>query len=90
MKQSWLNLKYYPDIHLEGQEYHENPSHGTWSPGRDLIPGTPEYKAEALPTQLRSLVMFFSTFQPSHTYITSTTRLYEDIRHHCSKVFKDG
>jgi hypothetical protein len=41
-KRSWLNLKYYPIIHLEG--LNKVVSQDSRSPDRDLNPGPPEYE----------------------------------------------
>jgi hypothetical protein len=53
-KRSWPNLRYYPDICLEGlRKKTKNLSQFIRSPGRDLNPGPPEYEAEVLTTRPR-------------------------------------
>jgi hypothetical protein len=51
-KRSWHNLKYYPGIRLEGRrKTTKTLSQDSWSPGRDLNPGPPEYEAGMLTTR---------------------------------------
>jgi hypothetical protein len=46
-----LILRYYPNIHLEGlRKTTKNLSQDSWSPGQELNPGPPEYKAGVLTT----------------------------------------
>jgi hypothetical protein len=48
-KRSWLNLRYYPGICVEGlRKTMKNLSQDSRSPGRDLNPGHPEYEAGVL------------------------------------------
>jgi hypothetical protein len=48
-KRSWPNLRYYPNICLEGlRKTTKIPSQDSRFPGRDLNPGPPEYEAGVL------------------------------------------
>jgi hypothetical protein len=48
-KQSWPNLRYYPNIFLEGlRKLQKNLSQNSRSLGRNFKPGPPEYEAVML------------------------------------------
>jgi hypothetical protein len=48
------------------EENHENFSQDSWSPGRDLNPGPPEYEAGMLTTlPRRSVAVFFEKLSAS-------------------------
>jgi hypothetical protein len=60
-KRSWPNKRHYPGIFLEGlRKSTKNLSWDSRSPGRDLNPGPPEYKAGVLTTRKRRSVIFLS------------------------------
>jgi hypothetical protein len=51
-KWSWPNLRYYPDIYLEGfRKTMENLSQDSQFSGQDLNPGPPQYEVGMLTTQ---------------------------------------
>jgi hypothetical protein len=49
-KRSWTFFGAIPAFSGETEENHENLSHNSRSPGRDLNPGPPEYEAGVLTT----------------------------------------
>jgi hypothetical protein len=55
-KRSWPNLRYYPEICLEGLRKPAEKSQDSRFLGRDLNPGPPEYEAREGNTQPRRSV----------------------------------